>query len=167
MAFNIDNFTANFNDLARSYMFKCIFSPPAGISNPSEKLSVLVESTVLPTKNIAEVEANFMGQQVKLAGNVTYENWACTLRMDASVDVYRTFREWMDKIRNVEGFVTSPKEYKGGITLEQLDGEQNTVGTAELFGAFPITLGEIGYDTKASDIQTFAVTFAYDYHTWQ
>lgn len=166
MSFSVSDFTSKFGDLARSFMFKCIFTPPAGVFNPYEKITVLVESTALPTKTIAEVEANFMGQQVKLAGNITYDNWTCNFRMDDKMEVYQTFREWSDLVRDANGNMRTPAEYKAGMVLQQLDGSQNTIGTLQIFGAFPSVLGEITYDTKASDVQIFPVTFAYDFHTW-
>ena len=173
MAFTVETFKSKFTDFARSYQFMVSFTgaPVEGIRNPD--MGFLVETTTLPTKNITAVDAAYMGQQVKLAGNVEYPDWEVTFRVDSEYKVYDAIREWLDVIRpNVgvtAGTLTTPGRggYKGIIDFEQLDGNQKTIAGLKLFGAFPVALGGITLDTKTSDIQTFPVTFAYDYHTWK
>lgn len=164
MAFSIDNFTSKFANLARSYMFMCQFGD-------NKDLQFLVESTVLPSKTIQEVEVNYQGQQIKVAGNVTYENWTCTFRVDSKYEVYKEFRTWMAQVRNDNGGVGKDNSFRRELVLHQLsedadDNSMNPVSALILTGAFPTVLGEIAYDTKTSDVQTFTVTFAYNYHTW-
>ena len=88
MAFTVETFKSKFTDFARSYQFMVSFTgaPVEGIRNPD--MGFLVETTTLPTKNITAVDAAYMGQQVKLAGNVEYPDWEVTFRVDSEYKVY-------------------------------------------------------------------------------
>lgn len=168
--FSVDNFRANFTDLSRQYMFKVKFA--SFLVGFDETTTILVESTSLPTKNVTPVDAQFMGQQFKLAGNIEYPDWTVTFRMDTGLKVYSSFRLWIDGIRPGAGpepnTMAAPSVYKGIIILNQLNGNQDVVGTLKLHGVFPSALGEVTLDTKSSEIQLFPITFTYDYHeyTW-
>ncbi len=169
-AFSVDNFRSNFTDLSRQFMFKLKFASFLVGGGFNETTTILVESTSLPTKNVTPVDAQFMGQQFKLAGNIEYPDWTVTFRMDTNLKVYSAFRKWIDGVRPGAGdtpnVMTPPSVYKGNIILSQLDNLQNTVGTIKLFGVFPSALGEVTLDTKSSEIQLFPVTFSYDYHVF-
>ena len=125
MAFSIDNFRANFTDLSRQFMFKLKFASFLVGGDFNETTSILVESTSLPTKNVTPIDAQFMGQQFKLAGNIEYPDWMVTFRMDTQLKVYSAFRKWIDGIRPGNGslanIMTPPAVYKGDIILNQLN----------------------------------------------
>lgn len=165
MAFSINEFTNKFKDLARSYMFSCVLPTIAGIN--SYNIPVLIETTTLPTKTVADIEVTFMGQQSKYPGNVSYDNWTCTFRVDSEYNVYELMRTWMEIVRgDGNGFTGKWEDYKKEITIIPVDADSVKLGNLTLHGAFPTVLGEIAYDTKSSEVQTFQVTFAYDRHTW-
>ena len=170
MAFSLEDFKASFDDLARAYWFRVQFSGVGVSVTFPEDISMLIKSTTLPQKVVAAIDAEFMGQQLKLAGNVTYPDWTCTFRVDSNLEIYNTMRKWMNLIRPNTGEnpanMNAPLIYKGTIDLYQIDGNQKDVGHISLRGAFPITLGDIAYDTATSDVQEFPVTFSYDYNIW-
>lgn len=166
MSFSISNFESNFQDLARSYQFHVKALGPVTDKGIFE---TLVESTTLPQRNVTAVDAIFMGHQYKLAGNVEYPDWTCTFRVRSDYNIYKEMRNWQEAIRSKgEDNITLAnwRDYKSTVELDQLDNTGNSQSSLKLIGVWPSGLGEITYDTKTSDVQTFAVTFTYDYHTW-
>ena len=170
MSFNITDFSGKVKaGLQRQYMFKAEFYPPDTFGD-NDLISALVETTSMPPKNVTPVEANFMGQQYKIAGNLEFPDWTVTFRIDGEYKIYNIMRSWVDGIRNPDtNALALPAIYKRPITLLKLKGDDlnTTVWTLKLFGAFPSSIGEVTLDTKTAELQSFQVTFAYDYNTWK
>lgn len=165
MGFSISDFSAQFKvDFARQYQFNLSWAQKI----PSlRNMSVFIESTELPSRDITIVEAGYMGQDYKIAGMVKFPDWVCTFRVDSKYRIYEALRIWQEQIDFNSSNMEDIRGYKGDIQLDQIDGHNNTVGIVILYGAFPKTIGAIKYDTKSSELVTLEVTFSYDYHKWQ
>ena|SRR4030067_353033 len=166
MSFSISNFESNFQDLARQYQFHV---KALGPITSKDIFETLVVSTVLPQRNVTAIDAKFMGHQYKLAGDVEYPDWTCTFRVKSDYTIYKEMRTWQEipRSKGEDNIVIGNwRDYKSTVELDQLDNTGNSIGTLKLIGVWPSGLGEITYDTQTSEVQTFAVTFTYDYHTW-
>lgn len=165
MAFSISDFSAQFKkDFARQYQFYLFDAQKM----PSIKdISVYVESTSLPSREVDVIEAGYLGQDYKVAGKVKFPDWSCTFRIDSDYLIYEALRKWQEQIDFNSNKIDNVDSYKGIVDFLQLDGNGEMVGELILIGAFPKSLGEIRYDTKSSEIATCEVTFSYDYHKWQ
>ncbi len=162
MAFSVADFRAKVRDLAKSYMFECEIIFPVSIGS-SDVINMLAQSTSIPGRNIEAVEAQFMSQQYRLAGAVTYDDWPVTFRVDDNYEIYKKFRAWSELIKGTDTNIAAfPVQYKSRPRIYQLDNSGNRLNSIELIGAWPSLVGEIAVDTATADIQTFDCTFTMD-----
>ncbi len=161
MAFSVDQFRGMVQDLARGNLFRTQISMPVG-SNPL--IDVLVQTTSFPGRTVNVVDVPFQGQQNKFAGNVSWEDWSVTFRMDDPYLVYNNFILWQEMIRNSSTNVAAlPSLYKRDQTLFHIGTDTIDKGTLVIYGAWPTSVGAVSFDTtQTGDVQTFDVTFAID-----
>lgn len=163
MPFRLSDFQAQIRDLARVYQFEVeiIFPLVLGASN---LVNILAESTAIPVKTMGEVDANFMGQPMKLAGTITYPAWSCTFRVDDNYDVYKKFRAWSELVVGTETNIAAfPRQYRSNINLYQLDGAGNRLISYQLINAWVSNVGEETLDYNNRNISLLPITFEFDY----
>jgi len=162
MAFTVSDFRSRVRDLAKQYMFEISVLMPVAVGT-SELVNILAQSTSIPGRTITPVDANFMGQQYKLAGNIEFSPWSVEFRMDDNYDVYKKFRAWSELVRGTETNIAAfPAQYKSEPIIYQLDAAGNKLNQITLKGAWPSEIGEIAVDTTSSELQVFSVTWEYD-----
>ena len=178
MAFNIHDFKSR--GLALNGARPSLFSvdipqgwPRADGSN--SQVPYMAKASSLPQSTINEVEVGYFGRKIKLAGDRTYANWACTFYNDESFSIRNGMLNWHQYINstvpNLMGGPepVSPESYKSDITITQWSkaGEGNAptaLFTCTLIGAFPVIIGPITLDWDATNqIEMFDAEFAYDY----
>lgn len=177
MAFNIRDVRRGlFQDGARASHFSVEVDLPVGIAAlnqiNSEKISLTGKAAGYPKSNNQPVEVDYFGRKVKLAGNRVFEDWTITFYNDQDFSVRTLFENWLAAINGHENNVRQPAfgvdetqaSYKafGRINAWGKTG-LNIVKTYEMFGLFPIEVGEMEGDWGNNEVQTFPVTFAYDY----
>jgi hypothetical protein len=164
MAFRLQEFLANVRELARAYQFEAELIFPVVIGS-SALVNILVESTEIPSYNIAPVPSNYAGQPLNLAGFVKFPTWSCTLRIDDNYDVYKQFRAWNELVvgtlTNIAAF---PSQYKSSFKLYQLDNAGNKLISWQFFGAWVSNLEDITLAYNNKDINTLKIDFEYDYN---
>jgi hypothetical protein len=167
MAFKLQDFRSAIRDLARSYQFECEINFPT-IVGPSSLASILVESTKIPTKTYEATPANFMGQPHYYAGKATYDAWACKMRIDDNLDIYKKMRAWSEVMIGTETNIAAfPNGYKSTINLYQLDVAGNRLVSFELNGAWLTSIGDIALNYAEHTPQTADMTFEYDYFVFK
>jgi hypothetical protein len=75
---------------------------------------------------------------------------------------------WSDGIQNVVGTDgrVNPSDYQVSMTVYQLDRAGNPIKRYTFVDAFPVNIGAIALDyDQANVIETFDVTFSYNYWT--
>ena len=167
---------ANINDFkaklagggARANQFKVVMPFPgyAQVGGEIEDLAFLCRAAAIPAMTIANIDVNFRGKAVKIAGDRTIPNWTITVLNDTNFKLRNAFERWQNGINNMtdnEG-LTNPVDYQVDAFVDHLDRNGNTIKSYTLRGAFPTAIGEIEltYD-EATAIEQFEVTFNYQY----
>lgn len=167
MPFNVSEFRAKVRDFARQYLFEVEFIFPQTVGN-DEVVNFLVEASSIPGRIIEPIDVPFMGQQYKVAGMVTYDDWTVTFRVDDEYRVYKQFRAWSELVHGTESNIASfPAQYKANLNIYQLDAAGNQMNKIILNGAWPQTLGEVALAQGDSTYQTLDMTFSYDFSKFE
>ena len=167
---------ANINDFkaklagggARANQFKVTMPFPgyAQVGGEIEDLAFLCRATAIPAMTVDNIDVNFRGRAVKIAGDRTIANWSITVLNDTDFKLRNAFERWQNGINNMtdnEG-LTNPVDYQVDAFVDHLDRNGNTIKSYTLRGAYPVSLAEIAldYDQKG-EVETFSVEFAYQY----
>jgi hypothetical protein len=159
---NLKVFRDKIGDFSRSYLFQ-ISIPP--IDDDSQSLTMLAESTILPSYKLEDKSFEFQGVKYKMAGNAAFDDWNVTFLCDEYHKVRHKFLAWQsliyDPIRQIP--YTSGSYKKNGIQVLQLSRDGDIVSGFEFFGLYPSQVGEVQLSHSNMDVGKFTVTFAYDY----
>jgi len=126
--------------------------------------SVLVTSAALPASNVNPCIVQYRGREVKLGGERTFDPWTVTVINDTTMKLRKLFERWSNLMndRTNNGGYTAPGSYMADLLVAQLDRNDETIRTYQLFGCFPITVSEVGLSYGSNDvISEFTVTFQY------
>lgn len=145
-----------------------------GTLTVEQKIEYTAQAASFPASNISPIIVNYFGREIKLAGNRTFEDWTVTFYNDEDFSVRNVFENWLAAINGHENNVRQPQygigrpqnDYKASGIIKQYDKTGlSVVKKYEMVGMFPINVGAINAEWSSNEVQTFEVTFAYDY--WQ
>lgn len=124
--------------------------------------TVTVQSAGLPGKNIGVIMMYYKGKEIKIPGDVTYNDWTVTFIMDKKHAMYKTMDLWAsaiyDDFTNARGKL---EDLKHNIEIELLGDQNQVVSKHILYGVFPVSLDEVAADMSMSNqYGTFSMTFA-------
>ena len=168
----VADFVSNFRGGgARPNRYEVIMTFPQKVNSSyaPTKLGFTCKATSIPGSTMEAVTVPYMGREVKVAGDRTWEDWTVTIINDVDFIVRDTFEKWMDRINGHESNIAikgwqNPSNYYSTATVAQTDREGNIVKTYEVDQLFPTTIGsiELGYENNNS-IEEFEVTFAFNW----
>jgi hypothetical protein len=174
MAFNINNFKTNGLSFggARPSLFEVRVALPYSLPNGESrsKFVFTCRASSIPASSIAPVEVPYFGRKIKLAGDRSFADWNVTVMNDEDYGVRRMFEQWSSSINTHE---TNRKrevdnQYKG-VNSEVIQfgktGPTDVIAKYIFVGLFPLEISAMELDWDSTNqIQTFNVTFAYDYY---
>lgn len=177
--FNINGFRSGGLgfDGARPTQFVVHMNFPTIASNgttETQKLAFLAQSTELPSSQLGVVEVPYFGRTIKLDGDRTFPDWSIDVLNDEDFRIRAAFEAWMNGINthisNRKDSSFSGLNYKSSATVYQLSKNaqspeiENAIRAYTFSGLFPTNLEAIRLDwSRINAIETFGVTFAYDY----
>lgn len=168
MAFNINNFRAGLRyGGARSSLFEVRVMNPVD-SSADQNFSLLCSAASLPGMTVNEEVVSYFGRETKHAGNRTYDDWDVTIINDEDFLVRNAMEAWNNSINtpisNVRNIGDGSSEaYRRDALVTQYSKTGEELRTYKLVNAFPKTLGAIELNWEGMTIETFPVTFSYDY----
>lgn len=190
MAFNIQDFKTRGLTLggARPSLFQVSMNLPGGITVPGgfqEKFAFTCSAASIPASTVNSVDIPYFGRQIKVAGDRTFDNWSVTVMNDEDYIVRNAFEAWSNALNSLVGnkrLIGSSEasigtSYKvdaavthfakggpGGSAGSNDSGASSIIKQYQFVGLFPIELDAMQMSWDATNqIQTFGVTFAYDY----
>ena len=177
MAFNISTFKTKGLQFggARPTLFEVILTPPTGVgfdSGSLDKFRFTCQAAQLPASTIASVDVGYFGRKIKVAGDRTFTDWQVTIMNDEDFLVRSMFEKWHNAINRLEANVrdqaisyNSPENtYKAQLNVNQYSKGGDGIRQYTFVGAFPTNLDAITLNwDQQNQIETFGVTFAYDY----
>ena len=171
MAFNITNFQGQLTGGgARPNLFQVTIENPVDRGS-FIKTSFMVQAAAIPDMTVGVAVQNYFGRQIKYAGNRTFADWPVTIINDEDFLVREGMERWSNAINGLQTNLRSPAlptaaQYKSNATVTQYAKTGEPIRTYAMLGLFPISVGTIALDWGTNDaIETFEVTFSYDY--WQ
>ncbi len=164
MDINIDAYKSHFDGGIRQYLFLVYINfPNGGIENTAYH----VKSTDLPASDFEQSLSYYMGQEFKMPGRQSFQDWTVTFYVDKKAEVLKNFIEWRKMIHDPkENKNGDMKKYMTDCTVELLDFETGKAKCKYILrGAWPIEIGSISLDYSSNELATFEVTFNYQYYT--
>lgn len=176
MAFDINDFRSRLSgDGARPTLFRVTLTAPTYAGFPTEQFSFMCRTAALPASNVGQIEVPYFGRKIKVAGDRTFDDWTVTAINDEAFDIRDAFERWsngMDEFttssraKRTDGGTSNPYSYVSEAFIEQFSKEGDVIKTVTLHNCFPTVVGEIALDWESNDtIETFDITFTYDYFT--
>ena len=155
---------------ARANQFEVtITGAPVGIV---QEFRFLCKSASIPALTVPEIEVNYRGRKIYVAGDRTFDTWAITVVSDRDQMMRGAFEQWQNHlsdlgaISNRDGIGDTPSRYYSDAIVKQKDRNDNTLRTYRLVDAWPTTVDaiEFSHDTE-NTILEFGVTFRFNYMT--
>jgi hypothetical protein len=176
MAFNINEFLGNGLTLggARPSLFKVVMQFPDAAPGDARAASFLIRAAQLPASTVDSIDIPYFGRKIKIAGDRTFTDWTITVMNDEDFDLRNSFEAWLNSINahvsnRMDYDSAAPSNYKVNIEVHQYGkagpGDENgIIRSYALIGAFPTSVDAISLDWDTTNqVETFDVTFAYDY----
>ena len=165
MSFNINDFKAALLEGgARANLFEVTIttSPVGSLSN----FKFLCKTTTIPTSVIAPISIPFMGRDIKMAGDRTFDTWSTTIINDENFEIRNVLEKWLNRIKSHENlyqFATKTSDYKRTATVTQFSKGGDSLKSYEFNNVWPTSLTEIPLDMSNGEIEEFSCVWNYDY----
>ena len=176
MAFKIDTFVSHLKQGgALGSLFECSVDKPLGLGKEATaaEFKFLCKEAVLPASTIEAGTVTYMGRALQIPGNRAAQQLNTTVYNDEDMAIRNNIESWMDMINSNKGNSRANKmsqinSYTGTLTVKQLSkeaaGEESSaVKTYTFHDCWPSACAEIPLSWETNEIQTFAVTWEYNY----
>jgi|TARA_B110000858_G_scaffold179453_1_gene216137 hypothetical protein len=157
----IDQFKANLiGGGPRANRFR-VFIPRAG-----QRIEFLCSAAQIPPMTVGVVTVPFRGQNLKLAGDRTFDDWSVTIINDLDFSSRTALESWQ---QDVAALATTEAALNTDYLLsrafvEQLHKDDSVLARYEFFNMFPISIGAIDLSSaEASDVETFETQFTFSH----
>ena len=128
----------------------------------------MCKAAQLPASTVENIPLQYRGRAVNIAGERTFTPWTITVYNDVDFGIRNAMEQWSNGIQNLSSTngLTNPRDYQVDLAVNQLDRNGAVVKTYKFIDAFPIEIGAIALDyDQANTVETFDVTFQYNYWT--
>lgn len=180
MAFSIQQFKSNgliFGG-ARPSLFEVILALPGSGSDVADKFRFLCSAAQLPAMSSGVIEVPYFGRKTKIAGEPQFADWNCNIMNDEDFLIRDALERWKNDMNTLETNLRLPVQgnqsgqIQGGIEgyknvdaqIFQYGKTGNVIRSYKMIGVWPSNIEAINLDwERTNTIETFAVTFSYDY----
>lgn len=169
MAQTIQDFfrVAQQRDFARDYMLRVV---ALGNDTLNEDDFVYITTATLPSRDITNQTATYMGLDFNFPGTVKYpgsNGWTVTFRNDKGGIIRKKLEDWQVNEVFDDDSSTGDLSVRGTdsvIQLNLIDDKLNVLNTYRLYGAYIQKLGTVNYKMDGTGAPlTFDATLAYHY----
>jgi hypothetical protein len=168
MAFNVNDFSGALKrGGARGSLFQVqITNPINGVADA--QVPFFCQSAAIPAATIAAVPLSYFGRQINVAGNRTFEPWTTTIINDEDFAVRNAMEQWSNAINAFQRNVntaggSAPSLYKSNAQVTQYGKTGDVLRVYNFVGIFPTEVSTIDLGWEQEGVETFSVTFTYDY----
>ena len=150
---------------ARSNLFKVTLNYPSYVQGDVELTSFMCTASALPASTVGKIDVPFRGRNIAIAGDRSFDQWTVTVLNDTNFAVRDAMERWMDGMsaHTTNEGLTNPTDYKADGLIEQLDKDGSILKRYDYRGAFPTEVAGINVSNDTEAIESFEVTFEYDY----
>lgn len=158
---NINAFRGSFSDFGRANRFEVSVTRLNG-----QKMKFHCKAASLPGSTIEAIAVPYMGRQIKIAGDRTYEDWNVTVMLDSTYQIRDDLYNWHEQINATVGNTgpSSVSAYKADGTVKALKVDGGVAATYKFTGMFPTVVGAVEFSADSNNtIAECAVTLAFDW----
>jgi len=153
---------------ARPSLFDVSVTKPSDVEGDFTDMKTTCSVSAIPPLTVTPIERQYFGRTVKIPGDMVFGDLSTTIINTENFSIRKPLEDWMNKINNTGtnyGYSDSTSAF-GTVTLTQYNKVGKSLLTWTFVDCWPTTIAEVAlsYDT-ASDIETFDVTWAYNYYT--
>jgi hypothetical protein len=171
---SVQDFLANFTGGGlRPNRYQIVLSFPNDVLNAvgggtttANKISFTCKTSEIPASTLGVVELPFMGRQVKMAGDKTFDDWTITVMLDTDLIGRHIFEAWHNQIMGFDSNVSTnafvnPSNYFASGVVTLLDRAGDVLETYVIESIFPTQVGSVALGFDQNDqIAEQQVTFA-------
>jgi len=156
-------------DFARDYMLRVV---SLGNDTLNEDDFVYITTTQLPSRDITNQTATYMGLDFNFPGTVKYPGsnaWNVTFRNDKGGIIRKKLEDWQINQVFDDASSTGDLSVRGTesiIQLNLIDDKLNVLNTYKLYGAYIQKLGTVDYNVAGTGAP-LSFTAALAYHYWR
>ena len=164
---SLNEFLANFKGGARPNKFRVQITWPGAVGTPNVRDEIIVSAASMPASVMGVVQVPYLGRQIPVPGDRTFEEWTLTAVNDISHSHRNAFERWSNLINSHEGNVQGADEFRDyatTINVTQLGLDLAPLKTVKLYNAWPSNIAQIdlGYDQNDT-LEQYQVTFSYSH----
>jgi hypothetical protein len=170
MAFSVTEFASQGLPFggARSSLFEVDIQTPAGIPNVNDRIRFTCRAAQIPAATINNINVNYFGREIKVAGNRTFAEWTPTILNDEDFQVRDAMEAWSNSINSFRSNLRDPAlatlaGYRTDATVIQYGKTGNVLRRYKFVNLYPTEVSTIDLAWDSDAIQEFTVTFQYDY----
>lgn len=115
---------------------------------------------------VGDIALSYRGRPVHMAGEREFSPWSITIINDGDFLVRNAFERWSNAVANFNSTngLQNPLDYQVDLKVIQLDRNGAKLKSYKFFDAWPVELGQMALSYDNPNIQTFDVTFQYNYY---
>ena len=172
MTFKIDTFVSHLKQGgALGSLFECSVTGAkgAGAATAAAEFKFLCKEAILPASTIEQGTVTYMGRALQIPGNRTAQQLNTTVYNDEDMSIRNNIESWMDMINSHQNNsrqsgMSKINSYTGQLEVKQLSKEDaGPVKTYTFKDCWPSACAEVPLSWETNEIQTFAVTWEYNY----
>jgi hypothetical protein len=174
VATSVSDFLAQFQyGGLRPNRYQVVLTFPADVSaamgsgtSVAQKISFTCKSANIPASSVGLVTVPYMGRQIKLAGDKTFDDWNVTVLLDNDLVGRHVFERWHDQILAFDANVATqnfvnPSNYFATATVQLLDRANQPLDTYVVEAMWPMAVSDIGLGYDQNDqVSEQQITFA-------
>jgi hypothetical protein len=161
--FNLSTFREKIHHIGRNQYFE-VFIPSVFGAN-HDVATAFARSTTMPPKTHETIDVYYRGLPMKIDGRATFDTWSINFLSDEAQHVRNSFMTWMEAAYNVSQLESRTHGlYKqDNVLVRKIQSNGTPVNAIKFYGIWPTTVGEVELTQDGGDVETFEVTFTYDY----
>ena len=164
------DFLANFQGGGfRPNRYNIVLTFPAAVPNALQaaaKFGFTCKAAAIPSSQLGVVTLPYMGREVKVPGDKTWDDWTVTVMLDTDFWTRDVFETWHDLILGFRSNVAAPGFANpaaafASAQVQALDRYDQIIKEYTIDGCWPTQVGEVtlGYDQN-DQVAEMPVTFA-------
>ena len=170
-SFNIDTFTSELTSGgALASLFECeLDAAGQGISGDIAKWHFMCKGVAFPASTITAATVTYMGRALQIPGNRDAAQVTTSIYNDEGMNIRNNIESWMQRLNSHQSNKRDPNfvkilDYTATMKVRQLKKDGTGSSKEYIFeNVWPSACGEIALAWDTNDIQTFDVTWEFNY----
>ena len=164
MPHTISDFAAQFQGGVRANLFRVSITGPEDFSN----IEFLCKGVSFPASTVDVATVTFMGRAVNIPSNRAAMQLTTSIYNDEGMEIRNHLENWLELINSHatnkrSNNMMSILSYTGTMRIEQYSKDDKATKSYTFNNIWPSSTGEIALSWDTNDIQTYDVTWEYNY----